>query len=79
LEIPERRQELRIVAVHDRPAFVKDRQKIAQGAAAAPFTWDLGRVQGVDARLGAREGEPGEGVEEIVQAVRPRLDAAGLV
>ena len=32
-------------------------------------------MQGVDARLGARESEPGEGVEEIVQVVRPRLDA----
>ena len=32
----------------------------------------------VDARLGAREGEPGERVEQIVQAFGPRLHAAGL-
>jgi hypothetical protein len=36
-------------------------------------------VQRIDARLGARESEPGERVEEIVQIVRARLDAAGLV
>src|SRR6185369_4545917 len=77
-----------IAANHDRAAFIEDRQQVAQRAAAtlrvrqrAPqFT----RMQGVDARLGARKGEPGEGVEPVVQALRagrdaPRLEDADLV
>ena len=39
----------------------------------AALARDLGGMQRVDARLGAREGEPGERVEQVVQVVRPRL------
>jgi hypothetical protein len=34
-------------------------------------------MQRVDARLGLRKREPGEGIEPVVQVVRTRGDAAG--
>jgi hypothetical protein len=35
-------------------------------------------MHGIDERLGPGKGEPGEGVEKVVQIVRTRLDASGL-
>jgi hypothetical protein len=71
-------QQCRVVALHDRAALIEDGEQIAQPAAPAAFARDLGGVHGVDARLGARKREPGEGVEEVVQALGPRLHATSL-
>src|SRR3954470_22971164 len=60
-------------------ALVKDGKEIAQRTATAVFPRDLGGMQGVDAGLGARKGEPAEGVEPVVQAFRPRVDAVAFV
>jgi len=69
--------ELRVVALHDRAAFVEQGQQIAPAAAPAALARNLVGVQRIDQRLGPGKGEPGERVEEIVQVVRPRLDPAG--
>src|SRR3954462_5968338 len=60
----------------DRAALIEDGEQIAQTAATSLLARNLGGVHGVDARLGERESQPGERVEEIVQAFRPRLHIA---
>ncbi len=65
-------------ANHDRAAFVEDGQHVAQPAAPAAFSRDLGGMHGVDARLGPRERQPGERVEQVVPVVRTGLHPAGL-
>ena len=52
-------------------------QPPAAAAASFPLSRDLGRVHGVDARLGARKGEPGERVEPVVQALHASRHPAG--
>src|SRR5258705_8231624 len=71
--------QLRIGANDERAAFIEDGEEIAQAAALALLVRDRGGMQGVDARLGAREGKPAKGVEPIVQVVGARLDAPRVV
>src|SRR5688572_27122947 len=68
-----------VLALDDGATLVEYREQVAQPAAPAALARDLGGVHRIDARLAARKGEPDERVEEIVQVVRPRLDASGLI
>jgi hypothetical protein len=78
-EAPEKGKQGFVIAEDDRAALIEDRQQVAQRATRSfRLAWQLPRVQRVDARLGEREGEPGEGVEPVMQAVGPGGDAAGL-
>ncbi|HXJ08453.1 MAG TPA: hypothetical protein VNH12_03035 [Burkholderiales bacterium] len=66
-----------VVACDDRTALVEDRQQVAKAAAPAVLQGNLLRVQRVQAGLGARESEPGQRVEHIVQVPRPARHASG--
>ena len=70
--------QLRVVALDDRAAFVEQREQVAPAAAAATLAGNLLGVQRVDQRLRPREGEPGERIEQIVQVAGARLHLAGL-
>ena len=66
------RDHLRIVGDDERATLVEDGQHVASAPALAALVRNLGGVDGVDARLGARKSEPGEGIEPVVQVFRPR-------
>ena len=73
------RDELGVVALHDRPALIEKGEQVAQPAAASVLARNRGRVHGIDARLGAREREPHERVEPVVQTLGSRRHFAALM
>ena len=62
----------------DGSALVEQRQQVAQAAATAVLVRDALGVHGVDTRLGPGERQPGERVEQVVQAFGPRFHATRL-
>ena len=61
-------------------AFINQRQRVAQRTAPVRRVVEtILDVQGVDARLGLGEGEPGAGVKGVVPGGGPGLDFAVLV
>jgi hypothetical protein len=68
----------------NRSALVEDGQHVAPPPAFAGLVRNLGCVHRVDARLGSRQRQPGERIEEVVPVVRtglylPRLEEVNFV
>src|SRR5437868_11994625 len=78
-ELAHEEVELFVGADHEGTAFVENGEEVAQPAALAALVRNRRRVHGVDARLGAREGEPADGIEPVVEIVGSRLDPARLM
>ncbi|HUJ85381.1 MAG TPA: hypothetical protein VLX30_00855 [Burkholderiales bacterium] len=63
----------------DSAALVEDGQQVAQRAAPAAFARDLRGMARIQHRLGARKGDPGERVEQVVPVARAGRDLAARV